>query len=128
MTFFLDNNLSPRLAKAGTEIGEKVTHLTEIFAPDTPDEDWLRWVGDKGYFLVTRDDRIRWRPAQIAALKRHAVGAFFLGGDHLSRCQIIQTLVKHWPRIRDLAAATRRPFGFCVPSRGSRIERLRWSQ
>jgi predicted nuclease of predicted toxin-antitoxin system len=80
MKFFIDNNLSPLLARGMREFGEDVVHLQEKFAPNADDEAWLPYIGENEFFLVTRDEAIRWRPAEIAALRRHKVGAFFFGG------------------------------------------------
>lgn len=122
MTFFIDNNLSQQLARGMKEFGEDVTHLQDHFPPDTDDPIWLERVGAEGWTLITRDDRVRFRPAEIQALREHRVGAFFLGGKSRSRCDLIQQLVRNWPRMKDLAARTRRPFAFRVPPSGVKID------
>ena len=80
MKFFIDNNLGYQLAKGMKGFGEQVIHLTEKFSPDADDGLWLEYVGTNDFILVTRDQRIRWRPAELSALKTYKVGAFFLGG------------------------------------------------
>ena len=50
--------------------------------------------------------------AFFAALKQHRVGAFFLGGKGRSRWDIIQQVVRNWPRMNELADRTARPFAF----------------
>lgn len=122
MRFFVDNNLGPQLAAGMKGFGEDVVHLTEFLEPNVPDTEMLARVGSEGWCLVTRDDRIRYRPAESAAIREHQVGAFFMGGKNLSRCQLIQQLVRNWPRMKALAAKTRRPFAFRVPPRGSQIK------
>jgi len=81
MTFFFDANLSVQLVRGLREFGEDVAQLTEHFPEGEADEAWLREIGARGWFLVTRDERLRWRPAEKAALTRQRVGAFFLGGN-----------------------------------------------
>lgn len=122
MRFFVDNNLGPQLAAGMKGFGEDVVHLTEFLEPNVPDTEMLARVGSEGWYLVTRDDKIRYRPAESAAIKEHQVGAFFMGGKNLSRCQLIQQLVRNWPRMKTLAAKTRRPFAFRVPPRGAQIK------
>ena len=39
MTFFFDNNFSPRLVAGLRALGQPVAHLREHFDADTPDED-----------------------------------------------------------------------------------------
>ena len=122
MRFFVDNNLSPPLAAGMRGFGEDVVHLTEVLRPEAEDTELLARVGSEGWYLVTRDDRIRYRPAESAAIREHRVGAFFMGGKNLRRCQLIQQLVRNWPRMKDLAARTRRPFAFRVPPTGANIK------
>ena len=64
MKFFVDNNLSPQLANGMKAFGEDVIHITEIFPGDIDDTEYLPRVGSEGWFLVTRDNRIRYRPAE----------------------------------------------------------------
>ncbi len=122
MRFFVDNNLSPQLAAGMRGFGEDVIHLTEVLPPEAEDTELLAHVGSEGSCLVTRDDRIRYRPAESEAIREHQVGAFFMGGKNLRRCQLIQQLVRNWPRMKELAAKTRRPFAFRVPPTGGTIK------
>ena len=124
MRFFVDNNLGPKLAAGMKGFGEDVVHLTEFLEPNVADTEMLARVGSEGWCLVTRDDRIRYRPAESAALREHQVGAFFMGGKNLRQCQIIQQLVRNWPGMKALAGATERPFAFRVPRRGTKITRI----
>lgn len=62
MDFFIDNNLSKQLADGMAAFGESVIHLKDRFDADEDDEVWLSAIGEDGLFLITRDDRIRYRP------------------------------------------------------------------
>ena len=124
MKFFIDNNLGEQLAVGMKGFGENVMHLKDEFAEDTEDHDWLPYVGDNNLFLVTRDEKIRRAPAELGALKQHNVGAFFLGGKNRTRCELIQQLVRNWPRMKKLARETGRPFAFRIPPSGSKINRI----
>jgi hypothetical protein len=124
MKFFIDNNLSPKLARGMAAFGEDVTHLIDHYSPDTPDADWLPKIGEQEWILVTRDDRVRYKPAELHAYKTHRVGAFFLGGKDRSRCELIEQTVRNWRRMKELAAKTTKPFAFRVPPTGTSIDRL----
>jgi len=124
MRFFFDNNLSSHLAGGMKEFGEDVVHLRDHFPENATDAEWLPFIGDNDLILVTRDDAIRWNPAEIQAVRRHKVAAFFLGGKKLSRCQLIQQLVRNWPRMKKLATTEKRPFAFRVPPHGTALTRL----
>lgn len=124
MKAFIDNNLSQQLASGLKGFGEDVVHLKDLFDEATTDETWLPFVGQNSLILVTRDNRIRWNPAEIAAFKANNVGAFFLAGKERKRCELIQQLVRNWPHMKELAGKTSRPFAFRVPANGSKIERI----
>lgn len=121
MKFFFDNNLSENLTKGMQAFGEDVVHLKEIFAEDALDTEWLKHIGENGLVLITRDERVRWNPAEIKALRNHKVGAFFLGGKNLNRCKLIQQVVRNWPRIKEYARKGRPPYAFRVPPRGTKF-------
>lgn len=124
MTFFVDNNLSAQLAEGMKAFGEPVVHLKQLFDPDEDDDVWLAHIGAEGMILITRDERIRFRPNELAALRDNRVGAFFLGGKNRSRCELIQQLIRNWPRMKELAEKTRRPFAFRIPPSGSKFVAL----
>ena len=124
MTFLIDENLGQPLAHGMKAFGEDVVHLRDHFPPGTSDEVVLAKLGEDGWFLITRDDRIRRRPGELAALKEHGVGAFFLGGKGLGRCDLIRQLVRNWHRIKDHAERRSPPFAFRIPPRGSKITSL----
>ncbi len=125
MTFFLDNNLSKYLAEGMSAFQEDVVHLQGIFPQDTDDLVWLQHLGQHGWFLVTRDERIRRNPAELDAIRSYGIGAFFLAGKSRSRCDLIQQLVRNWPRIKDLAMRSKRPFAFRIPPKGTKVETIR---
>jgi predicted nuclease of predicted toxin-antitoxin system len=121
MKFFFDNNLSHRLAKAMNllEEDEFVMHLKDKFRQDEIDEVWLKYVGSNGLVLVTRDQKIRKRRAELIAFRKHSIGAFILTGKNLGRWQEIKQLIWAWENMKKLAASTQRPFAFQVPPKGN---------
>lgn len=124
MKFFFDNNLSQHLAAGMLAFGENVEHLQESFPEDTDDEIWLKYIGENGLFLITRDEQIRYRPSQKAALKANNVGAFFLGGKNRTRWQLVKQLVRSWERIKEFAAKERRPFAFKIYAQGTKFVKI----
>ena len=124
MKFFVDNNLGRQLADGMRGFGENMMHLLDEFPQDANDAEWLEYVGKNGLTLITRDKRIRWRPAELCALRTHKVGAFVLGGKNQTRCQLIQQLVRNWPQIKELAGKTKPPFAFQLPATGTKIRSI----
>lgn len=124
MKFFVDNNLGQQLASGMKAFGEDVIHLKDVFPENTDDTEWLEHIGSRGVFLITRDEKVLRRPLELESLMRHRVGAFFLGGKNRSRCELIQRLVRNWPRIKEHAAKAKRPFAFRIPPRGTKFVRI----
>jgi len=123
MTFLLDNNLSERIALGMRGFGEQVQHLKEHFSEDAPDEEWLAEAGRRGWTVITRDLRIRYRPLEIAAIKEHSVGVIVLAGKKLRAWDLIEMTVRNWRKIAELAEQSTPPFMFQV-SRGGKVRRL----
>ena len=51
-------------------------------------------------------------------------GAFFMGGKNRNACQLIQQLVRNWPRMKEIAEKTRRPFAFRIRPKGAKFDLL----
>jgi len=124
MKAFIDNNLSEKLANGMKGFGETCIHLKEKFEDDTCDKKWLKYVGKNSLELVTRDNRILKNPAEKNALRSYKVGAFLLGGKQKTRCVIIQQLVRNWPKMKELARITKKPFAFKIPPKGKKITKI----
>jgi predicted nuclease of predicted toxin-antitoxin system len=120
MNFFFDNNLPEKLAQAMRLLDVDVTveHLKEKFRQDERDEVWLKYVGDERLILVTRDQKIRKRSAELSSYRQHKVGAFILTGKNLRKWQGIKQLICAWEEMKTLAADARRPFAFQVRPSG----------
>ena len=125
MNFFFDTNLSPYLAQAINclEREGEVVHLTEKFPGDTPDEDWLKYVGKNNLILITKDKKIKRRVAELRAIKKYKVRAFVLTCRNRDNWEIALQLIKKWREIKELAAKNIPPFAFKVPFAG-KIEKL----
>lgn len=93
------------------------------FAHDTPDADWLRKVGRRGWLVLTRDQNIRRKPNELAALREACVILFALTSGNLSAQETADIVVRAWPKLRALAAQTTPPAIFSV-SRGGSIRRI----
>ena len=122
--FFFDNNVSKKIVEGLKAFGEEVVHLQEKFPEDSADIEWLQYVGEKGLVLITRDERVRWNRAEIAAIKKFKVATFFLGGSHLDRCKLIQQVVRNWPRIKELSGKTQPPFAYRIPPTGTKFTQI----
>ncbi|TAJ85499.1 hypothetical protein EPO44_16355 [bacterium] len=80
------------------------------FEPGAPDEVWLRVVGERGWFVVTKDQKIRYHAIERQALIGARVGAFILISKDLSGEEIGKILVGAVPAIGRFILKTGRPF------------------
>lgn len=124
--FVFDENLSPQLAQAMQLLDSEaeVKHSTELFGIGADDPDFLPKLGADVRFLVTRDTKQRKRPAELDAWKRHGVGAFVLGGKNLGAWDLVTQVVLGWPKMKEAAAKTKRPFAYRVRPGGGKLEPL----
>jgi len=100
---FLDECLgSTDVPEALRALGATVELLHEHFPAHTPDESWLREVGRRGWVVLTKDQRLRRRKAEHAALLQSGVAAFVLTSGNLTGQETAEAFVHAWPRIRKL--------------------------
>jgi hypothetical protein len=76
--FFLDNNLSPKLAAVLRALDHDVIHLRERFPENADDVDWIPRVAAEGWIVVTLDHAIRSRPHEREAWRASRATIFFL--------------------------------------------------
>lgn len=84
--------------------------LIDHFASDTKDEVWLRWVGEKGWVVLTKDRRIRKREAERSALLDAGAVAFVLIAADLKGPQMAQAFVRAYPRMQKMLRDVEPPF------------------
>jgi PIN like domain len=109
--FFIDRSLGNKIvAQALRDIGETVEIHDDHFAPDAKDEDWLVEVGKRGWIVLTKDDRIRYRATERTALAAARVRAFVLTSSQLQGTEMAAAFVKALPRIKRLIANHTPPF------------------
>ena len=104
--------------------GENVEHLRDNFSPNVKDTTWLKYIGEQKLFLITRDEQIRYRPDEKAALKKYNVGAFFLGGKKKTHWQLVEQLVRNWIRIKEYAEKKHKPFIYRIPPSGAKFVKI----
>jgi hypothetical protein len=80
------------------------------FRQETPDEEWLREVGQRSWIVLTKDTQIRYRAHERAALRQAGVRAFVLVAKNLSGHEIADVFVRALPAIRRFVANHQPPF------------------
>ena len=85
------------------------------------DEQWLRDVGHRGEVAFMKDGRVRYNPAEKAAIIRHRVRCFCLSRRDLTADAMARRFLQNLDRIAD-ACSTPDPFIYAVHE--NRIEQL----
>ena len=98
------------MASALQERGLKVVAHDDAFEPGTADAVWLSDVGAKGWIVLTKDARIRYRTNEREALLRANVRAFVLRSGNLTGQQMADAFVRAIPRIERLLRSQPAPF------------------
>ncbi len=120
-----ENDLALGKALAARHPGE-VLYPGHADLPDVPrgslDDDWLPAIGRRELVVVTRDQRIRYRPVEKRMWVEHGVRGFVLTGRRSqSTADSLRILEKHWSSItRMVRARPRGPWMYAVTD-----ERLR---
>ena len=73
VVFFTDRDLGLRFPEILRAAGLSVERHRDHFAPDCADEVWLAEIGRRGWVAVTHDRRIRYKPNELAAIRRHSL-------------------------------------------------------
>lgn len=90
---FLDRSLGrvqvPNILRAADL---RLHTLAEVYGipadEDVSDEDWLARAGDEGWAVLMKDERIRYREAEQAAVIGHGVRAFCLSRGNLRSAEM----------------------------------------
>ncbi len=82
-----------------------------LFPQTATDVEWLSEAGKNHWLVLTKDERIRYRIAEIEALRKAGVKAFVLTArKDLTGQEMAAILVKALPKIRRLASKQPPPF------------------
>ena len=109
-TLFLDRNfgkhaVASRLRSEGMAVEMHDDHLS----PGAPDEDWVALVGRKNWLAITKDRNIRYRTAELEAIRRHSAHVFVIRMKNATGPEIAELLVKGGRRIARFATFTPPP-------------------
>jgi len=110
-TLFLDRNLGrhvigDRLRSEGIKIELHDDHLL----PDSPDEDWIKLVGQKNWVAITKDKNIRYRFAELASIQEYSARIIVVRMKNATGPDIADSLLARRQRIANFVVRTPAPF------------------
>ena len=88
------------------------------FAPAAPDEEWLAVAGQEAWIVLTRDKRIRRRPAELGAFRKHKVIVFVLAAGNASAAETADRVSRQYEKILRLAKQAQPPVMYSLMRSG----------
>ena len=109
--FFIDRSLGVEPIRS-TLIGAglAVEIHDDHFKKDEEDHVWLNEVGGRGWVILTKDQRLRYRPLEIAALRSSNARVFVLVAGNLRGYEIAAVFRDALPRIFNVLNRHSGPF------------------
>jgi len=103
-TIFVDRSLGASivpnaLRAAGLTVVTMREHYGEDAGAHTADVDWIAEVGDRGWVAFHKDDNIRRRAEEIAAVEAHSLRMFVITNANLTGAAMAQRYVDNLARI-----------------------------
>jgi len=84
------------------------------------DEDWLQLAGTRRWLAVMKDDRIRYKPSERAALVTYGVRGLVITNANLSAEVMVERIIRVLPTAAEICVARSGPFLFAVQKNGLR--------
>jgi hypothetical protein len=100
------------------QTGVTVEIHDDHFPKNAQDENWISEVGKRGWVVPTKNDRIRYRPAALAAYRRHWVKVFVFGSGEIKVQEMADAFVAALPKIFRWAMGRPGPFFARISRRG----------
>lgn len=109
--FFIDRSLGVEpLRSVLVAAGLTVEVHDHHFRRDEEDRVWLAAVGQQNWVVLTKDQRLRYRPLEIAALRASGARVFVLVAGNLRGSEIAWVFVAALPAICRILYAQEGPF------------------
>jgi len=108
---YLDRNLGRHvIADALRASGIAVEVHDDHLAVNAPDEDWISLVGSKHWLAITKDKNIRYRAAELNAVKEYDAKVLVVRAKNATGPEIADILIEARVRIQRFAQTHRAPF------------------
>lgn len=109
--FFIDRSLGVEpIRSARIEEGLQVEIHDDHFRRDEEDRVWLMEVGKRGWVVLTKDQRLRYRPLEKAALYESGARVFILVAGNLRGAEIASVFVRALPELKKVLTRREGPF------------------
>lgn len=125
-TIFVDRSLGASivpdaLRAAGLTVVTMREHYGEVAGARTADIEWIADVGNRGWVAFHKDDNIRRKAEEIAAVDAHSLRMFVITNANLTGAAMAQRYVDNLARI---SRAARKPGPFIYGVYDDELKRL----
>lgn len=109
---YLDENLHncKPILEALVQRGVKHERHTQHFQPGTEDAEWLPFVGQRGWILLTKDKHIRFNQLEKTAIRRYHVREFYFSSGNFTGAEMAEILVEALPEMVRIYRRQEPPF------------------
>lgn len=94
------------------------SHYICKFPDDMKDDDWLSYVGQKGWIVFSLDHKFHKNKTEAAAIKQHNIGCFYLDGASSGTWERLISFARGYSKVEDVIRAEKKPFLFHVGRSG----------
>lgn len=108
------------LRAAGAAVHVMADVYGERIGQGLADTEWLRDAGKNGWVVLMKDDKIRYRPAELESLTTSGVRAFCLTNANLRGSDMAERFVEQLPKIQKIASEQAGPYIYGVYTDGVR--------
>ena len=111
VVFFVDRCLGQeKVTKALAAAGARVECHDDHFDQAALDADWLTVIGKRGWVALSKDNKVRYRDTERAAVLSAKVAYFIFRGHGMRGDDIAAVIVKALPQILLVLHKNKRPF------------------
>lgn len=111
IVFFVDRALGKNhVANSLRNVGEAVEIHADYFSHDALDTDWLPTVAEKGWVVLTADQKIRYRHLELLAVEQFDCTLFCLMSGDLNGPDMAKAFVKAIKSIKNFVSHNPGPF------------------
>jgi hypothetical protein len=117
--FFVDRSLGRHVVPDALRAAGAVVHpMAEVYGErigqGLADEEWLRDAGERGWIVLMKDAKIRYRPAELQVVIDHGLRAFCLTNANLRGFQMAERFVANLARIARVVEEQSGPYIYGV--------------
>ncbi|MFY9662332.1 MAG: hypothetical protein WAJ97_17045 [Terriglobales bacterium] len=111
LVLFIDRSLGKQiLASALRNAGHSVAVHDDYFPPDAPDNLWLSEVSRRGWVVLTKDKRIRYRASELAAVSTTKARVFTLTAGSIQAREMADIFILAMPKVQAFVARNSPPY------------------